>query len=629
MNYPHSINIKYVFNVLTAICCSAFLCISGSYGQTSSKKISDTAAFAHKMVAEKRLKQANKLLKGYVSRNPKDLDATWLNAQTNTWLANYGQADTLYKRALALDADNKELQADYARSLMYMGRFGKAEKLLKRLDADDPEIAFLWARLYYWTGKMNAAFIAIDKAIALSGDSGEAAALKKEMQMARALKVGLGGSYLTDNQPYETYSTDLKVEQYRNKWLHLSVLGNMRNYVQPFATTSQWATVNNKMYLSALKLHVNYGGGAVMFPYKKSIDWLANVGLKQELGPHFSLELYGDRNPYMDTRKSLDTNLSAYRFAAKLNFSKREWSAQAAYLNSRFADKNNVTSKYAWIVAPLWITDISKLHIGYSISYSTSDKSRYSPQVPLSQILNNFDPNYVISGIYNPYFTPVDMLSNSALLSFTLKATSWMTFSVNGDIGTGTTQNPYLYLNRDSATAPVYIATGYSKEQFTPYSVTAVATFNPAKTWQVSARYIYRSTYFFNSSLAGITLEKSFLPRSGSNRGTASTFGESITDIEKRLAALDKCKDRQQMWDQLSSIRKAVVSLRAKQDRILSHSELSPDSEEAAVLQDRLDNLDEMLREIDSVEAELRATSIGERSPRLPQIAYHGSTAEL
>lgn len=633
MTYSHSIHIKNNICVFVALCLSAVAGVYPAYGQkVSQAQSADTVTLANKLITEKKIWQANKLLRSYCSRHSKDFSAFWLSAQTSTWLSNYGQADSMYRRALKLQPGNDQLLIDYTRELLYKAQFRKASKLLdslEKMNTSQPAVLLLRARQYYWIGEPAVALNYIDKVLAIETGNTEALQLREEIRLATALKLGVYGSYLVDNQPYETYLGNLKVEKYFNKYLDLYFLGNEYSFRQPLVAVAQWATVNNKMYFPSARLHLNYGGGFIKFPSGNNTDWTASAGLLEDISPHFSFELNGEHAPYMDTRKSVDSNLSVYRVAAKLNFHKRQWSAQAAYVNTTFQDNNNVNAKYAWLLAPIWITPISKLHIGYSFSYSNSDKNRYVPTKSFSQLLNEYSPGYKIAGAYDPYFTPIEMVTNSLLFSFNIDVLPSVNFGINGDIGTGTTSNPYLYFAKDSA-GPVHVATGYTSEHFTPYNVTTALNFSPGNTWLIAVRYTYRNTFFFNSNYVSIGIEKSF---AGSNkikkRGVSDDFSMQVMDIEQRLKGLADCKDGDKLLAALSKIKGDLRALREKQNKKLAMSELAPDSDEASQLQDHIDGLDEMIRDIETVELDRESLDsdavLKEKARQLSSISYRGS----
>ena len=625
MTYPHIANIKkYLYSTILfvgAIC---------SFHDTNAQSNpADTVAIANKLVADKKIYQANKLLNGYVARHPKAFDAVWLNAQTNTWLTNYTQADTLYKIALKIQPKNGAVQMDYIRMLLYMGKFSMAEKLLDSLDGSgsgNTGFSVLRARMHFWAGAPDKALAILGKVLEADAGNTEANEMLEEIRQARALRVSLNGSYLLDNQPYEAYYSNLKVEQYRNKYLDLYLVASQYNFVQPNTTDAQWATLNNKMFFPAAKLHINYGGGMVKFPTTGYTDWTANVGLVEQFAPHFNLELNGERSPYLDTRRSIDSSLSVTRFSGKLNFQKREWSAQLTYLNSSFKDNNTINTAYAWLMVPVWISQISKLHLGYSIAYANADKNSYRPSKTLSQVLSEYNSSYKIAGMYDPYFTPSEMLSNSLLFSFNLDITKAVSFSLSGDVGTATTSNPYLSLARDSA-GPVHITTAFLPDHFNPYSISTGINIHPGAMWQVTARYSYKSTYFFTSNYVSVGIEKGFgrskkrMLKTKDMGGDA--FGARIKEIEQRLKALRSITDADKLEQELAKIKADLETLKAEQERRLSMTEITPESDEATVLQDRKESIDEMLKEIDAANAGQSET---DRAQQLSWVIYRGNS---
>ncbi len=629
MDYPHTANIVKKIISTTALAVVLTCGVHTVRAQAAAgKPAGDTVAMANDLIARKEIYKANKLLKGYVSRHAKDFNAVALNAQTSTWLTNYTDADTLYKQCMKLQPGNNQVKGDYILMLLYMGKYEKANKLIAELEKagdSSSRTALLRARMLYYTGEPANAMGYVNEVLDSEPENAEANELYESLKEARALRIGITGSYLVDNQPYETYYGNIKIEQYSNRYLDLYATGSQYNFVQPRITEAQWATLNNKMYFPAAKLKLSYGGGFMKFPTTGKTDWTASLGLVEQFAPHLNLELNGERSPYLDTRRSIDSSLSIYRFSGKLNFQKREWSGQLAYVNNTFKDNNSINTTYGWLLVPVWITPISKIHLGYSVSYANANKSSYKSTKTLSEILNEYTPAYKITGVYDPYFTPAEMLTNSLLFSFGLDITRSVSFSLNGDIGTGTASNPYSTLIRDSA-GPVHVGTAFTKEQFTPYDITTGFNIHPKGMWQISARYTYRSTFFFNSNYVSVGIEKGFAGSKKRQPKTGNSFGDRIMDAEQRLKALKSVADADMLDNTVKKIKEELEVLKAEQDKRLSLSEFTPESEEAVMLQDRRDNIEEMLKEIDAANATGNGSSLKERIKQLSAIRYHGSS---
>ena len=213
----------------------------------------------------------------------------------------------------------------------------------------------------------------------------------------------------------------------------------------------------------------------------------------------------------------------------------------------------------------------------------------------------NYTPNPSIGGDYIPYFTPYDQYINAVLVSFGVNASKEVSININGDVGYGSIYNPYFYLDKNAA-GSVYIAKGYSTENFTPYSASFGLNYKINKSWNLSGKYTYRSTYFFNSNYVTIGLDKSFLPRKKDTKANGkSAFSKSIMDIEDKIQSLYRCKNEKDLKQSVSSIKSQLVLLRDAQLKKKTMTEVAPGSQQALLLQDRYNSLNEMIADLDGV----------------------------
>lgn len=594
-----------IFKAVTVLLFSmSFSNLSVAQANKSKQDAPDAFKTAKDYIAKKQFRKANRVLKTYHAAHPRDMNALWLQAQVQLYRNNNKQSNDLYQSAIKLEPNNDYLKLSYIHSLADMGKSGQAENMLYVMEnggSDYSDIALLHARLYYYQGNNKKAAAHVKKALQYDGNSTEANELNDQINIAKAPKISLTTSYLSDNQPLSVLMSGIRLEKSFHRALTLYIDGSDYHFMQSKVSDAPWIKAGNKMYFPKAGLRVNVGAGVMKFPIKDEVSWTGELSLNEKISQQFDVDLGVDRVPYFGTKSSVDTNISAMRFSAMLNWHKSNWLAQAAFINSTYRDNNNVYSAYAYFLAPIVVFPTGKLQMGLSSSYSGANENRYQPTRTVGEVLANYTPNPRIGGDYIPYFTPYDQYINAVLLSFGVNASKEVSININGDVGYGSTYNPYFFLDKNAA-GSVFIAKGYSTEHFTPHSASFALNYKISKSWNLSGKYTYRSTYFFNSNYVTLGLDKSFLPHKTDAKGNSkSAFGRSIMDVEDKIQSLYRCKNETDLKQSVSSIRSQLVLLRDAQLKKKTMTEVAPGSQQALQLQDRYNSLNDMIADIDNV----------------------------
>ncbi len=575
------------------------LCCMPAHAQQKGSKGSyvDTFKLADKFIAKKKFRKASRLYSTYSKNHPKDVNATWKLAQVKLWQNKNRQSDNAYKQALALDPGNDNLNLNYIHSLLDMGKLGEAGARLTDMELagkDYPNMSFLRAKLNYYKGDYKEAAAYIHKDINAENDNPQTQELSDMIAFARSPIVSAQVAYLSDNQPLAALISTIKGEKYFSRYATLYLVADEYHFTNNNMGDAPWVRVGNKMYFPEATLHLNAGVGIVRFPVNNKIGWSGNLALNKRISAYFDGDLSLDHVPYMDTKTSVDTNISVTRFAAMLNWHMNNWSAQAAFLNSAYGNNQNVYGAYAWGLAPIVQFKGGRLSAGYSVSYSNSTESSFGTRLSPGELATYFynDPN--AAGVYDPYFTPNNLFINSALVALNLSPSKVVNINLSGGIGYGTIRNPYIYLDKDNAGNDV-IKRDFTNESFVPASATVAMNFNLDKTWMLSAKYMYRSTFFFSSHYGSLGIQKSFQHKNrAAKAGTASTFSRLIKEIEGKIQGVYSCKTPEELKRRVGKIRQELVTLRDSQK---NKSERVADAD----MQERYENLDDMINELDAI----------------------------
>ena len=407
------------------------------------------------------------------------------------------------------------------------------------------------------------------------------------------------------------------------------------HFLQNNVSDAPWLTIGDKLFFPRAGIQLNVGAGIFKFPVKNDVGFSGHLGITKKISQQFDIEVTGERVPYFDTKTSIDTNITATKLSGMLNWHKRGWKAQAAFLSSIYDNNSYVYSAYAWVMAPVYSFRTGQLNIGYSSGYSNANVNSYTYVNPLSEVLGA-PANEPISGIYSPYFTPNNQFINAALLSFNLKIAKNLGLAINGDVGYGSINNPYLFLDKNN-TGNLFVNKGYSVENFVPADASVAFNYHIDKTWLLQAKYVYRTTYFFTSNYVGIGIEKSFQDRRirEPKQDAKSAFVKRVMEIEEKIQSLYTCRNAVDLKQSVDKIKDQLVLLRDEQKMLKNTSEILPNSDRAALLQDRYDNLNEMVDEFNSVNLDdskdnsvSKSEWLVDKLYELTSISYNGDLQE-
>ena len=607
---------------------------SSSYGQV--KKKLDTLKMANQLIAERKFAKVNVILSKYRKSHPKDFNAIFLLAQTELWSNNFRKSNALYKEALKMQPDNGEVKSSYIQFLLDLGKFDTAAAMLAKMDEQgnsEPTTSIMMTRLYYWQGNYPKALEYVNKALQEDSKNNSAKALEDEIELAKAPRISLNTGYVSDNQPYKALTSSLRYDQSFHRLLSLYINVDDYRFMQGKTFDAQRVTIGDNLSFPKIGLQLGVNGGMVKYAYQNMTDWTAGITATQKITHQVNLEIAAERGPYFDTKTSVDTNITAIKLSSKLNWNKRYWKAQVAYLANVYADDNYVNSAYAWIIAPIEVSDNAQFHLGYSLSYSNAYDSRYSATESASQILSHY-PDLTITGLYQPYFTPRNLWVNSVIAVLHAKLSKKMDLGINADVGYATISNPYLFLS--NSTGDVTIKRDYTTAFFKPFNATVTLGYHLNRSWMLTGRYMYKSNYFYSSNFVGISVEKSFLKKKKKDeeKATKSAFLKKVHELENKLHQLYKCKDADELRREVAKIKEQLVTLRDEQKEKKSMSEVLPDSDEAGSLDDRYESLSDMLDEINAIElgdskgAANKNEWLVRKAYQFSTISYAGATQE-
>lgn len=358
-------------------------------------------------------------LRVHLARQPRDRSARVLLPRLLYWDGEFEAARRAYGEALALWPDDPELLLGQAEVLVALEEFAAAERVLRRVLAAGggaaTEARARLGTLAYWRGDHSAAVRQLEAVLSVDPDH---AGARRQLAELRALSrpwIESRGEMVDDSQPYRRGHGELEAGVFLTPLWTLSAgvapqaldpsAAPTPVAAEPRASGSAWLELGG--YLPALRLDAAARGGAawggVAWGGSSSVTAMGSARLTARLGGSVSLGVEGERERYTATAAAADTLLMVEALRLRLERSTAEGLAFAAVGQvERFPDANRIRTGYAWLLVPL----VPHLRAGYAFSWQDSDVTRWD--------------STGTTGVYDPYFTPEDLVVHAALAELAL-----------------------------------------------------------------------------------------------------------------------------------------------------------------------------------------------------------------
>ena len=473
-----------------------FLFAASLYGQTKQ----DTLELAKDLLSRGKMRNASSMLESWRRANPPDAGALWLYARSEFWRKKFGASLQLYREAIAVEPGNLYLYLDYAETALQAGRYALADSLLKNLgryELSDPYAQYVQAKYHFWAGDFK-------QALTLARSSQEAApkpeteALFQSIAGARQLRLHAGGTFITDDQPLQRFDARLRTGKYLNQFLDVQAEGALQ-FFEPESgpVTGRSVQVSNLARMGKSGAEIEIGVGAFQLGDFLS-DWTGRLQLTQRLPARLSLAVRAERLPYLWTLAAIDTGLTFHQTFAAIEWKEKHglW-ANAGIQADWFADGNQVLTAWGWVLSPALKTGPASFRIGYSYSITDSKENRFVSIKPLANILDPFDPEAEIGGIFQPYFTPEQMRVHFGIAQAEWQVSRHLALTVHAKYGfAARAMNPYLFLDND-ASGQVFINRDFLEMQFTPAEAGARLSLQFSERLAAEASYVLTRNFFY------------------------------------------------------------------------------------------------------------------------------------
>jgi hypothetical protein len=153
----------------------------------------------------------------------------------------------------------------------------------------------------------------------------------------------------------------------------------------------------------------------------------------------------------------------------------------------------------------------SELQIGYSITAQNADQSRFE-LANSSQPYLPGDPRFSLLGVYSPYYTPNNLLAQSALIAFARKSSSGVEFRGSGAVGVHATDDAPVFKIVSTTSPPSStVQRTFVPRVFTPWNVRGSVAAPLSDEWRLDIIGEYAHTAFYTAATASVQLTYRFL----------------------------------------------------------------------------------------------------------------------
>lgn len=412
---------------------------------------------------------AVRVLREHLARHPDDGDAARLLAQTLYWMQDVAGARATYEAGLERHPHDEQLRVDYARMLAEIGARRAARRLLAPLAATTTraDVHALLGTLAYWGGDFRMAARLFERTLQIDPAHEEARRQLHEIRGASAPWLRVSPAILDDDQPLTRagIAVDAGVSLTPVTALRIAVQADRHSSAEISRRT--WTgEAGVRHYAPAVRLEMEAAGGLIGGPVARSagVRALGRAGAAVRLPDGLTMGARIERAPYLATAASLTADILTDTSAGELVWnSPRGWLARAAILRQRFPDGNTVRVRYAWAMAPLVRTPAVDLQAGYAAAYEDAEESRFT-LAAAAQPVQPADPRFDVTGRYDPYYTPEQVLRQSILAATRVRVGSRGMLRLNGSLAVQATEDAPHWLVVDGVPAR-----GFARRDFDPW----------------------------------------------------------------------------------------------------------------------------------------------------------------
>ena len=389
----------------------------------------DTLAEARRLRDAGEFAAAAALVRPYVEAHPETPGSARFAALMFYWAKDVRTADSIYAAALARHPRDHDLRLEYAQLLVETGNGSRARAVLtpiapSSIDSATDVPATTLARgsgllgtLAYWSGDFVDARRHFAEALRLDSSHAEARRQLREIEMATATWFRVGAAGWDDDQPLQRFTASAEGGWFANPLTPLTLRAQATRFdADGFAETVSVVDGTLAAYVPKGRLELSLGAGLLQRTVGDGTDWTGRAALGVRLPASTLLQVSAQRTPYFNTVASLSTPIMTRSVDGLLRWRHNGWMAEAVARQETYPDENDITTGYAWFLAPLVRRAGGMLQAGYSFTAQSATSNHFVPRDDAPVFPPRPAP-ITVPGEYDPYYTPQNLRVHSALAS--------------------------------------------------------------------------------------------------------------------------------------------------------------------------------------------------------------------
>ena len=471
--------------------------------------IKDTIEYARSLAWQKKFEDASTLLKAYSSLNSNQAGLQLL-AQIQYWKQDFDGAKLTYQKALTLFPQASGIRFDYGKMLFESSDLRKANYELneyEKTNKNSVEAYLMLAKIAMWNSRLNEADDYIKDVFKLQPDNAEARSILSTVNKYKQVRVRVGGSILSDDQPLNATRTEAEISAYQSRFFSPALKVEQTSYSALKKQTSQ-ADLENIFHFGYGKTTIKLGAGLFKSDSYSSLDGI--LFLSQKLSHDLTVSSSFSESSYQYTLSSVNTPLTQTMFINSIDFNKKDiWLGKVSYLVQSFADNNSINTAFIWFLMPVINKNKVLFQAGISTSYATASFNTFTATGSPALLALKYPLYTQLPGIYVPYFTPKDQQVNSFLSSLTLKPGKFIRLNAKASMGLlSKTDYPFLMLVQNGNKYEV--VKSFYRKDYKPIELEGSGLISLTKRLDLSLVYRYASLLYYTSNFASLNLTYSF-----------------------------------------------------------------------------------------------------------------------
>jgi tetratricopeptide (TPR) repeat protein len=456
---------------------------------------------ANELLAQGQYEQATKILKPHID----NVHAVRLLAVSYYWNNKPKEARLIYQYAILKHPNSYVIKLEFGRMLYESKQFDEAQSTLTKvltLHPENVEANKYLGFLNFYKGNYAASVMHFEAVLRSFPENTEALEMLEKIEGIRAIRLGIGNTVSSDNQPLNSLKSTLSLSKIKsNYWQPQFEFSNYLFDSDTISLNAQSLVVGNRFNFPKAKVKVNLKGGYYFGHLKGSDQYLADLSFSKALPRHFSISGQWKAEPTMYALSSLGelVGTNTLKLQADLK-NDHGLLGQIAWQKALYFDENEEQRMHLWLVSPPMKYKKLKVRLGLATSLADAKSNMFESAESLENVLLFFNDNEQISGVYNPYFTPTNQNIYSVVGLFEFDINKIIEIKISTDYGfIASADIPYIYL--ENGLNGIELQREFYREKTSTLDVKADVLLHFSERFTMSHRVGYLKNFFYKSGV--------------------------------------------------------------------------------------------------------------------------------